>query len=519
MLLGPQRIKAQDEPAPVVARISVAHGDVSIMHDESKDWVPATANVSVVRGDTIATGPNSRAELEFDYANVLRLGPVTEVKVAELTRTRIQIQVAAGLVDFTNFKGTGTYIEIDTPNIAIPSLGEGVYRIQVNGADYAQLTVRKGRAEVSTPKGSRNVDRGQTIAVKGTRTPEYQLTQAGEKDNWDRWNDERDHTITDAQAWQYTGHAYTGLEDLDRYGDWVEVPGYGWCWTPYVDAGWAPYRNGRWVSDAYYEWTWVGYEPWGWAPYHYGRWLPYDSHWYWWPGAGSNGARPIWGPGYVAFFGFGGRPEGSGSAPVSDSIGWCPLGPRDPLNPWWGRGRTFSSINIADINNTSNTGQDAPAGQAYGSNLQGITTNTNLRSAITTVSLQDFAIGRVAHNLQAVDDDILQQGILLRGALPVAPTKVSLLPVDRPVSPAALPSPAAIDQHFYARNPVPTHRASLPPEQHTGTPEPESAQSGWRHFSTHPAPANPGTGRGQGEWKHFGPRPSGGGNPPPAHEI
>jgi len=102
-------------PAPRVARISLVHGAVSIMRGDSKDWVPATANVSMVRGDAIATGPDSRTELQFDYANVLRLGPGTEVKAAELARTRIQIQVASGLVDFEVFKGTEADVEIDTP--------------------------------------------------------------------------------------------------------------------------------------------------------------------------------------------------------------------------------------------------------------------------------------------------------------------------------------------------------------------------------------------------------------------
>ena len=464
VLLGPQKVKAQDEPTSVVARISVVHGDVSIMRGDSKEWVPATANVSVVRGDTLAAGADSRAEVQFDYANVLRLGQGAEVKVAELTTTRIQIQVASGLAEFVKLNNTEAYIEIDSPNTAIHSLVEGIYRIQVKSADYAQLTVRQGHAQVSTPQGSMNVDRGQVIEVKGTNAPEYQLTQAGEKDDWDRWNDERDHTIADAQSWQHTSRYYTGSEDLDRYGDWVQVAGYDWCWAPFVAAGWAPYRDGRWVSDPIFDWTWVGYEPWGWAPYHYGRWLFYDNRWCWWPGVGSNGPRPIWGPGYVAFFGFGGGSGGNGSAPVPDSIGWCPLGPRDRLNPWWGRGGALNGINVYYIKNISMTSSNAPTEQPYSSNLLGILTNAQLRSAITTVSAENFANGRIPHNPQPVDEDIFRQGIVMRGALPVAPTKTSLQPVDRPVSRAALPATAAIDQHFYTRSPVPARRAPLPAE-------------------------------------------------------
>jgi hypothetical protein len=465
VLLGPQKVKAQDEPAPAVARISVVQGDVSTLRGDSKDWVATTANAPVVRGDTIATGPDSRTELQLDYANVLRLDQGAEAKVAELTRMRIQIQVASGLVNFAVFKGTEADVEIDTPNMAIHPLGEGVYRIQVNSTENAQLRVYRGRAEVTTPHGGTNVDKGQVVYVKGTDNPEYQVAQADGKDDWDRWNDDRDHTIADAQAWQHTNRYYTGSEDLDRYGDWVQVPGYDWCWTPYVDAGWVPYRNGRWVSDPYYGWTWVSYEPWGWAPYHYGRWFSYDGNWCWWPGVGFNGPRPIWGPGYVAFLGFGGPPGESGSGVGFDSIGWCPLGPRDRFNPWWGRGRGFNSTDINNLNAVPAPRLNDPAGRNYGTNLQGLMTNAHLRGAITTVSAQNFANGRIAHNLQPVNIDLLQQGSLMQGTLPVTPTKASMQPVNRPVNRAALPTAAANNQHFITMSAGPASRASLPAGQ------------------------------------------------------
>lgn len=464
MLLGP-KVVAQDEPAPGVARISVVQRDVSTMRSDSKDWVAATANAPVVHGDTIATGSGSRTELQLDYANVLRLDQGAESKVAELIPTRIQIQIASGLVDLAVFKGTEADVEIDTPNVAIHPLGEGVYRVQVNSAENTQLTVRRGQAEVTTPQGRANVDKGQVIYVKGTDNPEYQMAQADGKDDWDRWNDDRDHTIAGAQAWQYTNIYYTGSEDLDRYGNWVQVPGYDWCWTPYVDAGWVPYRDGRWVSDPYYGWMWVGYEPWGWAPYHYGRWISYGGNWCWWPGVGFNGPRPIWGPGFVAFLGFGGGQGGSGLGIGFDSIGWCPLGPRDRFNPWWGRGRGFNSTDITNINAVPATRLSDPAGQTYGSNLQGIMTNAHVRGAITTVSAQNFANGRIAHNLQPVNENMLQQASLMQGTLPVTPTKASVQPVNRPVNRAALPASAANNQHFITRSAGPASRASLPAGQ------------------------------------------------------
>jgi hypothetical protein len=500
----------------------VVQGDVSTLRGDPNDWVAATANAPVEQGDVIATGPHSRTELQLDYANLLRLDQGAEAKVAELDPTRIQVQIASGLVDFAIFKDTEADVEIDTPNMAIHPTGDGVYRVQVNSVQDTQLTVRRGHAEVTTPHGSMNVDQGQVIDVKGTDNPEYRLAQADGKDDWDRWNDDRDHSVTNAQAWQYTNHYYTGSEDLDRYGDWVQVPGYGWCWMPYVDAGWVPYRDGRWVSDAYFGWMWVGYEPWGWAPYHYGRWFFYGGNWCWWPGVAPDGPRPVWAPGYVAFFGFGGRPGGAGPDVGFDSIGWCPLGPRDLFNPWWGQRRDVIGIDVANLNDVPATESHGPGGPAYGSNLQGIMTHADLWGAITVVPSQDFANGRIKHSLQPVNESMLQQGSLMQGTLPVTPTKASLQLVNRPVNRAALPTNAADNQHFFTRTVGPGSRAYLPagqmnpmankppaganPPTRAGsmapapqnaqprplTPVPQGNAGGWRRFSL---PAVPGAGQ------------------------
>ena len=60
-------------PAPEVARISLIHGDVSTQRGDSGDWGNTSINAPLVRGDQVATGENARAEIQLDYANILRL--------------------------------------------------------------------------------------------------------------------------------------------------------------------------------------------------------------------------------------------------------------------------------------------------------------------------------------------------------------------------------------------------------------------------------------------------------------
>src|SRR5438874_1460145 len=68
------------------------------------------------------------------------------------------------------------------------------------------------------------------------------------------------------------------VRDLDDYGRWQYVGGYGTVWVPSgVGSDWAPYRNGHWVYIDPWGWTWVEDEPWGFAPFHYGRWAFVES--------------------------------------------------------------------------------------------------------------------------------------------------------------------------------------------------------------------------------------------------
>ncbi|HYE15396.1 MAG TPA: DUF6600 domain-containing protein, partial [Pyrinomonadaceae bacterium] len=119
-------------------------------------------------------------------------------------------------------------------------------------------------------------------------------------------------------SYRYVPEAIPGAWELDAYGDWRQLSGYGYAWSPRVADGWAPYREGRWVMDDPYGLTWVSSEPWGYAPYHYGRWVSVNNQWYWVPeGAGS---RPAYSPALVAFL------------PLSEAgqVGWVPLAPGDP---------------------------------------------------------------------------------------------------------------------------------------------------------------------------------------------
>src|ERR1700686_133921 len=71
-----------------VARISMIHGDVSTQRGDSGDWSAAVLNQPVLNGDKISTGAGGRAEVQLDFANIIRLGSSAQLNLATFTKDR-----------------------------------------------------------------------------------------------------------------------------------------------------------------------------------------------------------------------------------------------------------------------------------------------------------------------------------------------------------------------------------------------------------------------------------------------
>jgi hypothetical protein len=461
----PAQYPGQSQQAPndsAAGRVSFIHGDLSTQHSDSSEWVAATINTPIVYGDRISTGKRSRAEIQLDHANVLRMSDESTANVVSLSRTQIQLQIGQGLVNYDVLRNSEANVEIETPNVAIrPQMREGSYRITVNSNGETIVDVREGSAEISTPQGSTRVDRGQRITIQGNAdNAQYNVSAANRKDDWDKWNDDRDHVIERASSWRHTDPYYTGTHDLDDYGHWRDVPDYGSVWFPEGGSDWAPYRDGRWVYEPYYGWTWVSYEPWGWAPYHYGRWFVYGGNWGWWPGPVYGGYYPVWAPAYVSFFGFGGGGwsvgVGFGFGGGFGNIGWLPCGPGDRFYPWYGRGGDrVNVVNITNITNVTNIhnnyGGYAPLREGRGySNVERAFSDPHVRSGISSMGSRDFGRASVPAHQQRVDPGSLRQASVITSGHPVTPSRESFRPSDRQVNPAAIPNRAATNQRFFS---------------------------------------------------------------------
>ena len=348
---------ASAEGLPYAARIQRVDGEVAFSDslpntansnsaDADAKWIAAVPNQPFSEGDRIYTRDNSRTSLAFSGRNFARLNPNTSLDVVSLSDRRTQLALRDGSAIFdVGYLQPNELFEVATPNGAVDFDQPGLYNVGFDNNGGVLVSVLSGLARVVGLGGSGQINKGEMLTLLGQTASQLTLSRLNGRDagqqvddyyryqypnSYDgRYNNNYDAYLDDPYyydpyrrnaSYKYASSNIPGLNDLDYYGDWQNVSGYGNAWRPRVDSGWVPYQQGQWTNNYPYGPTWVSSEAWGYAPYHYGRWANVGNQWYWIPD-GVN-STPSYSPALVAFVPLDGN-----------QIGWVPLGPGDSYAP------------------------------------------------------------------------------------------------------------------------------------------------------------------------------------------
>jgi len=434
MLQSPVTSGAQDQddqdPPSIAARMNYTQGSVTFQPGGEGDWVNAVPNRPLTSGDNLWTDQGSRAELHIG-STAVRLAAETSLTLLDLNERTTQLRLSEGTVILRlRHLDDGDLVEVDTPNLAFNLQRTGEYRIDVDSnGDVTKVSVWSGRGEVTGGGYSYTVVAGQSARFSGSDQLNYDIAQMPRPDGLDNWAFQRDHREDRAESANYVSPEMTGYEDLDDYGHWQYVGGYGTVWVPAgVASDWAPYRNGHWAYIDPWGWTWVEDEPWGFAPFHYGRWAYAGNRWCWVPGPVA--VRPVYAPALVAFVGGGGFAISGGPG-----VAWFPLAPGEVYIPYYRGSRgyverlnvTNTVVNVTKVTNVYNV---------YNSNQRNVTNityvNQRVNNGVTVVSRDTFINARpVARNLGHVDTRQIAEAPVERG-VSVQPVRASVLGAGTP---------------------------------------------------------------------------------------
>ena len=183
-----------ERPAVGVAYMSVADGEVTKTTGEG-DTLAMRAGDEIFAGDLIETTARSRAEIQLDPGNFIRLSANSALRVVQLGNRRFQFELLSGHAALSQWKEARADVEIRAGSLTLIPLKAGTYRVEVEG-DRSTAMVRKGEADIGTPSGFRSLNKGRRLIVYSDREKEpVRVAEAPRKDEFDEWTQRRDKVL------------------------------------------------------------------------------------------------------------------------------------------------------------------------------------------------------------------------------------------------------------------------------------------------------------------------------------
>jgi hypothetical protein len=322
-------VSASAQSKARIVRLSEVQGTVQIGRAAGDGFDKAFINLPVIEGSRLKTGKDGRAEVEFEDGGALRLAPDSEVAFARLAlgddgQKLSTVQLVSGTVyaDLHPKKagknpGDNFLLNFARDSVSVDEAAH--FRVELGGTTKATVAVFKGKVSASSPSGQ--VD----VVEKHSATMVFAPGELGDKhvanddlandapandapanddlakkptftiaknfdedpsDGWDHQQTEYHDRYASAAGSSISSPYSYGMSDLNYYGSFTMLAGYGSVWQPYfTGAGWSPFQDGGWAFYPGSGYMFVSGYPWGWMPYNYGNWAFVSGFgWAWQPG-------------------------------------------------------------------------------------------------------------------------------------------------------------------------------------------------------------------------------------------
>jgi len=281
-----------------IVRLSSVEGTVKVDRNTGEGYENAFLNMPMVEGMKLATKDDGRAEIEFEDGSTVRVTPKTTLDFTALSLrdsgarvTTVTVRTGQAYVNYLG-KQKDEEFKVAFSDETIPLSRAAHIRVDVDSSD-AVVAVFKGDVQVQGPSGTVDLSKNNSATFDLLAGDKYTISRNIEEDPFDAWDKQQTKYQQEyARKGSYNDYPYGyGVSDLNYYGSYYNVPGYGWMWQPYfTGVGWSPFADGAWMFYPGFGYTWVSSYPWGWMPYRYGSWAFVPGYgWMWAPGAFGGG--------------------------------------------------------------------------------------------------------------------------------------------------------------------------------------------------------------------------------------
>jgi hypothetical protein len=281
---------AADSQARIV-RLSDVQGRVQIDKNSGLGFENAFANLPVTQGTQLRTGENGRAEVEFEDGSTLRVTPNTTVEFSRLGVSdagkhvsTVDLMQGRAYVNWLGKSGDEFTLNFSREKV---ELSQAAHFRVASSSSMAEIASFKNELEVAGPSGAVKVGKNKMVTFDVKDDDKSTLAKNFAADPYDQW-DKQSIEYHDQYAKNNSTASGYGASDLNYYGGYSNIPGFGTMWQPYfAGVGWNPFMDGAWSWYPGMGYMWASAYPWGWMPYYYGNWAYAPGYgWGWQPGGG-----------------------------------------------------------------------------------------------------------------------------------------------------------------------------------------------------------------------------------------
>jgi hypothetical protein len=271
-----------------IVRLSDVQGMVQIDKNTGLGFENAFLNLPVTQGTELKTLDRGRAEVEFEDGSTLRLAPNSTIQFSTLglndSGKRVSVINLVEGMAYVNWLGKDDFsLNFSREKVSLDHAAH--FRVDTS-TQAITLAVFKGDVEVEGPAGKLTIAKNKTASFDTADDDKYTLANDIKEEPLDSW-DRESAAYHDQYAKNSAASPYGyGLSDLNYYGSYTDIPGYGMMWQPYFTGiGWDPFMDGAWGWYPGFGYMYASPYPWGWLPYRYGNWMFVPGFgWMWQPG-------------------------------------------------------------------------------------------------------------------------------------------------------------------------------------------------------------------------------------------
>ncbi|MGH9492034.1 MAG: DUF6600 domain-containing protein [Terriglobales bacterium] len=277
-----------------IVRLSYVDGDAEIDRRDGRGFEHAFLNMPLAPGTRVATRDDGRAEIEFEDSSIVRLTPGALLETQSLVLrssggkyTLVDLQEGTAYFNIRKLHDDDDF-RVTTGRREFSLTRPSRFRLRVDRSQVV-LAVFKGEVEVIGEGGRLTIHKDETLTLDLDDPARYFLAKGVSGDRYDDWdrerNEYRDRYASVGNYRGYSSYYSYGISDLNYWGRYIYVSGYGYMWRPYYyGVNWNPFNDGAWYWYPGYGWIWVSAYPWGWMPFRYGNWYYIGGHgWCWHP--------------------------------------------------------------------------------------------------------------------------------------------------------------------------------------------------------------------------------------------